>query len=144
MSYNLVQIKSSTLQIVGVFIQFDSVHIFKIVGIFLQFVSILIWAASWGNLIFAICEQQRHRSAYASAQWICYAVAFQQKTHYYHGRHQMWRASNQMLWNVWPYDCYDIMSWHWKAKTFNEDMYYIFNKFVPKQILSTSKFFFNS
>ena len=40
MSYNLVQIKTYTLQIVGIFLQFDSVHIFKIVGIFLQIVSI--------------------------------------------------------------------------------------------------------
>ena len=33
--------------------------------------------------VFAICEQQRHRSAYASAQRICYVVAlkFQQKAY---------------------------------------------------------------
>ena len=84
--------------------------------------------------VFAICEQQRHRSAYASAQWICYVVAikFQQKAHYCHGRHQILRASNQVLWNMWPYDFYDIISWHWKTKTFNEDMFYIFNNLCSK------------
>ena len=46
----MVQIKTYTLQIVGIFLQLDSVHIFKIVGIFLQFVSIHIWALSWENL----------------------------------------------------------------------------------------------
>ena len=46
----MFQIKTYTLQIVEIFLQLDSVHIFKIVGIFLQFVSIHIWASSWENL----------------------------------------------------------------------------------------------
>ena len=44
--YNLVQIKTYTLQIVEIFLHFDSVHILP----FLQFVSTHIWASSWENL----------------------------------------------------------------------------------------------
>ena len=55
----MVQIKTYTLQIVGIFLQFDSVLIFKIVGIFLQFVSIHIWASSWENMFLPYANNKR-------------------------------------------------------------------------------------